>query len=520
MPTIIQNYSLGTRLRNLVGDALGAQVVEYNLEKFLEDARQRAIAPKSFFGDPVQMFFGAGSQDFLPTKGQGAIHGVHGGAVLTFHDMRGMAFNPIIGSIIQTRLNQVAAFTKPQRTPWEFGYVIVSDDPQAQKDVKRREEIARFMFGCGLEGFGEPSLEEFSRKFIRDSLTLDQATAEIVFRRNGMPAYFVGVDAATIRKTKESLKYAVPPSDTPWYVQIDHQTNKVITEYTQDEMMFGVRNPQTDVHKLGYGMSELEMLVRIVTGLLNTERYNTSLLGQSGIKKGVLVLKGDANRDEFNDFKRDFREAVRNATDYWRPPVVKVTKDSSLDWLQLDQNSRDMEFAQLFDFLVKQATAIYQISPEEVNWSIGQTGVGVNFESAQMPKITASQMKGLKPLLVFFQTLLTRSIVHKLDPRYRLEFVGLAADRKAENDITVQEVTNFKTVNEVRAERNLPALKGGDIILNSQFKEASAAGFSQFGGATTPQLEEEGEVEVEGDPVNEDDDERDTDEEVNAEDDL
>jgi len=480
MPNIISNYNIGAKVRRLVGDALGAQVVELQLEKALENAKERSVAPQSFFGDPVGLFLGTGDIRFLPNRGRG---GTLGTGFLTFTDMRAMAKNPIIGSIIATRLNQVAAFMKPQRNPWDLGFKIVSDDPAAQKDQKTIDAITQFMFGMGFEGFGEPSLEVFSRKYIRDSMTLDSAGAEIVFRRNGLPAYAVVVDGATIRKTKESLKYALPPSKIPWYVQVVPKggvVDQIVTEYTYDQMMYGVRNPQTNITKFGYGESELEMLIRIVTTILNTERYNTSQLAQGGTQKGVLVVKGDANRKEFEAFKADFREAVRNAGDFWRPPVVRVAKDASVDWVILDRSNRDMEFGQMFDWLVKQATALYNMVPEEINWTIGGTGTKTTFESAQTPKITNSHMKGLNPLLSFFQSVLTHSLVKKLDPRFRIEFVGITADRKLETDFLVTEVKHFKTVNEIRADRNLPPLEGGDIILNPQFTGKAEEPESQF----------------------------------------
>jgi len=65
MPNIISNYNIGAKVRRIVGDALGAQVVELQLEKALENAKERSVAPQSFFGDPVGLFLGTG--DILPT---------------------------------------------------------------------------------------------------------------------------------------------------------------------------------------------------------------------------------------------------------------------------------------------------------------------------------------------------------------------------------------------------------------------------------------------------------------------
>jgi len=309
---------------------------------------------------------------------------------------------------------------------------------------------------------------------MRDSLILDQACGEIVNKNNDTPAYLVAVDAATIRRTRASLNYATPPAaDEAMYVQI--LQDRIIAEYPHNSMMFGVRNPHTDMNYCGYGASELELLIRTVATILNTERYNSGQLTQGGTSKGILVVRGDADTAQFDSFKRDFREAIRNAASYWRPPVLKVGKDAQIDWVALDRSNRDMEYAQLFDFLVKQSCGVYGIDPAEINWTIGQSGASVNFQSSDGAKIEYSKSKGLQPLLNFFANNMNLSVIDRIDDNFRMEFVGFQLDRKADSDIRDKEVRSYKTVNEQRIELGLKPLKGCDIILNTLFFQDSNA---------------------------------------------
>ena len=133
------------------------------------------------------------------------------------------------------------------------------------------------------------------------------------------------------------------------------------------------------------------------------------------------MVRGDADKKQFESFKRDFREATRNASAYWRPPVLQVSKDAEIDWVALDRSQKDMEYSQLFDFLVKQACGVYQIDPSEVNWSISGSGVTTNFESASNKKQLLSQQRGLHPLLVHFANQLNINVIDRIDPRFRLE---------------------------------------------------------------------------------------------------
>jgi len=449
--------TLSQKVRQIIGDSFGASIVEENIEKALKGVQERAAKPEAIFFDPMSMFLG---REWL----------IKSASALSFNDLRNMAMNPIIGSIIQTRISQIAAFMRPQQTAYDFGFQIISNDPEAKKDTKRIEELTTFVYQCGVRNYGEVLLETLARKYMRDSLTLDQACAEVVFRRNGKPAYLVALDAASIRRLKASLVHnSDADSSEDHYVQI--LNDAVVARFTNRQMMFGIRNPQTNLHSLGYGMSELEMLIRTVTTILNTERYNQGQLTQGGIQKGILVVKGDADRNQMETFKRDFREAIRNASAFWRPPVLQVSKESDIDWVKLDQSNRDMEYAQLFDFLVKQACGVYQIDPQEINWQIGATGQRTTFESSKSPKIAASKEKGLKPLLVFFANQLNVNLLQRIDDRYRIEFVGMDQDRKTDVGIRVEEVTNFKMLNEIRTELGLEEIEGGDIILNDIWAE-------------------------------------------------
>lgn len=448
--------TVGQRVRHIIGDSFGADVVEQRIEKAIQDAKEKASEPESTFYDPMSLFMG---REWL-TKGNQA---------LGFEDLRNMATNPIIGSIIQTRINQIATYCTPRTGAYDVGFEIKSEDREAKDDMEQSAALREWVYKAGIPGYGESSLETFARKFMRDSLVLDQACAEIVPRYNKLPAYLVAVDSATIRKLRASLNYATPNnSQEALYCQVIQDT--ITTQYPGQNMMFGVRNPQTDIAYAGYGLSELEMLVRVVTTILNTERYNSGQLTQGGTQKGILIVKGGVDTDQFKVFKREFREAIRNASSSWRPPVLKVGEDATVDWKTLDRSNRDMEYSQLFDFLVKQACGVYQVDPTEINWSTANSGASTVFEGNTAGKVTASRQRGLKPLLTFMANQLNTNFVQRADPRYRLEFTQLEEDRSTDSEIRAREVTTYKTINEERLELGMESLgPQGDIILNQYF---------------------------------------------------
>lgn len=479
------------RLRSIVGSAFGADVVELNLEKAIRDAEQKAVLtqkPVSQFWDPYTLFMG---REWL----------YRAKSVLTFEDLRAMSRSPIIAAIIQTRLNQVAAFCSPSAFTGDYGFkVTMMGDATAKEPDKLNAAIVReatdWLSTAGQIGFGDKTLEDFARKFIRDSLTLDQACAEIVPRLDKLPSYLAAVDGATIRRTAQSLVFNSPATEV-FYVQVIDETKRA--EYNKAQLIFGIRNPQTDIRANGYGMSELEYLINLITIMANAEKYNSSQLAQGGIQKGVLIVKGEVDKMEIQSFRRDFRQAIQTAATGWRPPVLHIGTGAEVDWQELDRSNKDMEYAQLFEFVVKLSTAVYQISPAEINWNIS-SGSRVSFQGSQKDVLNYSQDKGLRPLLKFFANQMNQPLV-LFNPDLRMEFDGLAKSSATEEaDLRMREVTSYKTLNEVRKEANLPELKGGDIVLNPIYAgvvnppEQPPAG-GQPGAEGEPAKKEEGKFE-------------------------
>lgn len=451
--------STDTRLRQIIGHQYGAEVAAYNLEQLIKSQENPSFKsfnplPKSKFFNPLTSFMG---WDWLYKLG----------STLTDEDKRAMAKNPIIGSIIHTRLNQVASFCSPNNSSYDYGFRIVRDS--SSPPPYNLDTLTSFIFTAGLRGYGDSSLSSFVRKFMRDSLILDQACGEVVPSIGGPPSYFMAVDASTIRRLKASLEPLSYGSEEPMYVQVINSI--IVARYTHDQMIFGMRNPRSDLYANGYGISELDLLIHEVTTLMNAAKVNSQTLSQGGTSKGVLVLTGDIGDLEYESFRQDFKKAVLNAATNWSPPVVRVGSEGKVDWVALDRSNKDMEYAQLFEYLVKLATGVYQISPEEVNWVIGSSGTNVSFNSGAKDKLKFSVDKGLRPLLSFLSSCLTESLLRLFDPLAKVEFTGLGSSRSEEVDLRVKEVSSYKTINEVRSDSGLPSIEGGNIILNSVFVE-------------------------------------------------
>lgn len=383
---------------------------------------------------------------------------------LTYATLRETAKRvPTYLAIEQTRLTQVSNFATPQIDKRDPGFEIKLRDDKAtpsKEDTRRMIQLTDWMLQTGSTwGPGRDDFKTFLRKFTRDSLELDQGCFEVVRNRKGVPAEFYCIDGATIRLAD------VPPgaetqtdADTVKYVQVYDEI--IIAEFSPTDLCFGVRNPRSDIRVNGYGYSEIEMLIQVVTASLWAFEYNRKFFSQGTSAKGILNFKGSVPDSKIDAFRRQWQMTLSGVANSWRTPM---TNCDDLQWVNLSQTNRDMEFSSWMDWLIKVTCAVCQFDPAEINFTYGNSGqTGQMFATPVDQKLKQSKDRGLRPLLDDISQWLNVNLIWRLDPRYKLAFIGLDA-RSADQAVALgkQKVTFLMTVDELRAEDDLPPLPDG-----------------------------------------------------------
>lgn len=412
--------------------------------------------------------------------------------------------NSVVGAVINTRVNQVSAFTKPARFSEDgVGYKIRLRDPLATPNAEQKEvmnSIELFLENCGFaDDSDRDDFDTFIRKIVRDSLTYDQMCFEIIPDRKGKPAEILAVDAATIRAASENYQ-----ADQTWMEMVPNKKNEevkwvqvvdgtIVSWFTARELAFGVRNPRTNINLQPYGFSELEQLIHQITSHLYAEEYNSKFFSQGGTTKGIINIKSDpngiGNKEQLDSFKRQWRAQVNGMTGAWKTPVLQVPQ--GIEYINVSQSNREMEFEKWMNYLVNIVCAVYQIDPAEVNFpnNGGVSGNGGSvFESSQEVKLKNSKDKGLKPLMRFIESIINKFVVSKFSQDYVFVFTGLddkSEEEKAELD--TKQVKTWRTVNEIRKEHGEKPLENGDIILDPSYlnyiqQKEMAAQQSAMGG--------------------------------------
>ena len=255
---------------------------------------------KAFFIDPLDFNSNLGYKDKTFT--------------LTYSTLRKMAGTPIINAIIKTRKNQIADFAEPQADRYSTGFVVRKKAKlgegieMSDKEKKIANKITDFILNCGRESsWTTDDFDTFIRKIVDDSLTYDQMTFECIRNRKGELERFLATDASTFRFADcafredynnpyftgkgGSLWYNSMPLDNyheidgylPQYVQI--YQGGVVNQFYPWELCFAVRNPSTSIYSNGYGTSELEELINVVTSMLCGDEYNRRFFSQGSAPK-------------------------------------------------------------------------------------------------------------------------------------------------------------------------------------------------------------------------------------------
>lgn len=410
---------------------------------------------------------------------------------LTYYTLRKMVRRtPIINAIIRTRKNQVAAFAAPQSNKYEPGFIIEKkkdfytdeSEEMSAKDKKRAKYISDFLLNGGdfENSWTGDTFEMFLRKVTDDSLTLDAATFEVRRNRSGKPIEFFATDGATFRlaDSYDDDEYVAQVRKQqrgyfPSYLQIIEE--KVYGEFYPWEMCYGVRNQSTDIRKNGYGTSELEDLINIITWMLYSDQYNGKFFSQGSAPKGLIKVSGNVNSGRLHEFRQQWQSMVAGVNNAWKVPVIESDK---MEWIDLQKTNNDMQFQQWQEYLVKVACSVFLISPDEIGFDMkGSGGGNPLFQNNNEQRIKHSRDKGLRPLLRSHEVWINKWIVNALDPDFQIRFVGLDEDTEVnEIDLLGKKVEKGMGFREYRKAVGLPEeLAKGDFPLNAVYAQMIAA---------------------------------------------
>lgn len=355
--------------------------------------------------------------------------------------LRNMSNTPQIKAIINTRIEQASNFNKfsldMQKPGWTIkrksGLFDEKEHELTNQDKRTIEAVYQFMENGGKLGQWDfDGWETFTRKLYEDSWGLDQGVFEVAVDRIGRPSSFDVYDGGTFylaehryktEAERKQLEAFMINGYLPRYVQVIK--NKVYREYYPWELCFGVRNANSSIKLNGYGLSENEVLIQIITWMLNANSYNGNFFSQGSNPKGILNFKDNVNPTKLEEFKQAWSNTLSG---YKNSHKLAAISGGNLEWLNMQLSNRDMEFHKWSEFLTVLACTVFRIDPDEVGFHL-EGSKGMFGQDGQKERIQHSKEKGLEPFMKFWQKKFTKYLVGPLtDGKFEFQFTGLEPD--------------------------------------------------------------------------------------------
>lgn len=486
------------------------EIMKANL--YLGEINRQPTKIQSVFFDPNDI--SGNGRGFKDSKG-----------VLSFSVLRRMGDIHIVKSIVSTRVEQIMNFMDFSEDEQKEGFTIrkkkslfsTGDEKLTNEDKKKISKIVDFLEKGGWTDKWDnvDSLQEFVSKIMSDSLTLDQLAFEMVRNRMWELQKFRAVDASLIRfldsvdpRQREGFeqyrfKGHLPRYCMVWEEMILHNpiTKEPILYYPW-ELGFGIRNKTSDVRRNGYGVSELETLVNIITWILWGFSYNANFFSQGSQPKGFINIKNpNISNSTLQEFRQAWTQTMAGYQNSHRTPVINGI---DLEWVDLQKlSNRDMEFNEWIKFLIIMTCSVYRIDPSELGFNFKESQQ-IFGQDGQRERLKHSREKGLKPLLIFLQGVITKYIVSELDENYEFAFTGIEVeDEEAQVKLDSEKLSSgmvsmqdiFKKYNG----RDFDPEK--DIILNQVYQGMKQVEEqNKMFGASQPGQQPEGVPEDEEDP--------------------
>lgn len=495
-------YAFQSKIQASLNSNNPEEIMKANL--YLGEITPNSGRIQSVFFDPNDL--SGNGKGFKDSKG-----------ILSFEVLRRMGNIHIIRSIVNTRIEQIQNFLHFSEDDQKEGFTIrkkTSLFKEEKKEIssaekKKIEEIVEFLMNSGFNEKWDniDDFQTFVRKIAFDSLTLDQLAFEVVRDKGWNIKKYRAVDASLIRfldsvdpKQRERLedyrfKGYLPRFCMTWDEQIlINPTTKEPILYYPWELGFGIRNKSSDIRKNGYGTSELEILVELITGVLWSIQYNMNNFSIGSTPKGFINVKNtnisDSNLNEFRQAWSQMMTGVRNAK---RTPVINGI---DLEWIDLDKSNREMEYQEWAQFLVIMVCSVYRIDPSELGFSF-KNQAQLFGQDGQKARLQHSREKGLKPILIFLENIITKYIVSEIDEDYEFVFTGI----EVEDEETQVNLDKTKLESGMVSMQDIFKKYSGrefdpenDIILNQVYQQAQSSKQKQemFGSSVPGEMNEEG----------------------------
>lgn len=397
--------------------------------------------------------------------------------IVSWNLMTQMGQQVVVSAVHKKIIESIAKFSRFQKDQFSTGYYFEKTDgtPISKSELENEiPNLKTFIQNTGTnKNNSRLDFEGFMRVATKNSLTYDHAPWENVFNRKGELDSFYNLDPTTIyiadsyfdeRINEDTMQRESVGGYYPSYVQ--RINNVEIAEFYDWELALMIRNPSSSILNNGYGRSELEDLINIITYLSNGIKYNGTQFDEGFMGSGFLFFKEGSN-NKLEEMKRMIR-SYRNTQN--AGSVAVIGGQEKPEYVKIRESNKDQEYSNFIAFLTSIVCSFYNITPEILGLR-GMINASINYESSGDDKIKHGLSECIEPILNCIAANLNMKVLSRLyDGKYKICFGGTTAETQESQIQRMKEKQGLVPLNEILKEMGLPEDKKlGKYILNPQY---------------------------------------------------
>lgn len=399
----------------------------------------------------------------------------------------------IVSLIVSTRANQCSSYGIRARNKYESGMLIKDVEPSRSQINKSREEIEQdlaakdalvkvmyqWVLNCGTTNektknaifyqsddyFKNCSLSEFFGAQGRNLLITGRMATQLIRNTEGRILMFRPLPIESIYAYRPGMSLSISDSDSevPAQVKIDVEKynsipanhrpqawvqkveGKVVSFFTERDIRIDYLQKQAHLDLNGYPLAPLEMAINALQLHMNAQQYMNNSLTKGLASKGFITLKPrDASDssdmpspEELAMYRKDLQNYI--AGSYNNSAVIPIFAGNiDVEFKTFNATTKDMEFLNLYNYVIAILCASFQIAPEEIGFNGTGTKTSLGDQGSQS-QIVQGQERGLRQLMNLLSRVVTE-ISWDVFPDAKevlvLEPVGLGQNTK-EKDLQI-----------------------------------------------------------------------------------
>jgi hypothetical protein len=337
--------------------------------------------------------------------------------------------------IIGMRCDDVIRFSQYSTHPWKPGWRIEPMNSEAApsvSDKKDIQEVIRFLSNSSIDTTYAQANERDERKLTnfqrflsamtRDTLTFDGIAVWKDVDQSGKVKAYSLLPAGNIRLVGPDGYLG---NKDIAYVAVD-EGNKIIHEFTREELTFYIRNPRPDAESLGYGYPEIEIAMRLVQGIQNAIDLNCDTFNKNSTPNGILVLSGSSvTQRQLDLLNRMWTNLKKGITKAWALPVMGLADGSKLEVVDMTRlKGNEVYYRDFLNMFFGAFATVYRFPVKRIGYKISGQGRDNEPNQDAATEMDDSDDPGLAPLLIHIENVINEYLVWTRWPHLRFTFIG------------------------------------------------------------------------------------------------